>query len=185
MPDIMLLAPIARLLDVSLDTLLAFQEDLTEKEVNELVRTVNGKMEMEDYAEVFRWAKKKMEQYPGSERLHLWMCVTLDANRIVRQVKDAQQYDDFIRDSLNDCWGVKTNMSEQRRRILFIVFLCGRSNMRKRKNIWHIFLPRIRKESENRLVYMPRKGGMKRHINYMKNCCFPTIRYCLLSFIVY
>lgn len=59
MPDIMLLAPIARLLDVSLDTLLAFQEELTDREVNELVRTVNEKMKSEDYAAVFRWAKKK------------------------------------------------------------------------------------------------------------------------------
>ena len=30
-PDIMLLAPIARLLDISLDTLMAFQEELTQE----------------------------------------------------------------------------------------------------------------------------------------------------------
>lgn len=96
MPDIMLLAPIARLLDVSLDELLSFQGELTDREANELVKTVNEKMESEDYAEVFWWAKKKMEQYPNSEHLHLWMCITLDAGRLVRQVKNAGQYDDFI-----------------------------------------------------------------------------------------
>ena len=38
MPDITLLAPIARLLQVSLEELLSFPEDLTEKEIQELVR---------------------------------------------------------------------------------------------------------------------------------------------------
>lgn len=96
MPDIMLLAPIARLLDVSLDTLLAFQEELTDREVNELVQTLNEKMKSEDYAEVFRWAKKKMEQYPNSEHLHLWMCIVLNAGCIAREIKDEERYDDFL-----------------------------------------------------------------------------------------
>ncbi|MDE7341095.1 MAG: helix-turn-helix domain-containing protein [Lachnospiraceae bacterium] len=96
MPDIMLLAPIARLLDISLDTLLAFQEELTDREVNELVQTVNEKMKSEDFAAVFRWAKKKMEQYPNSEHLHLWMCMTLNAGRIVKEVKEEEVYDDFL-----------------------------------------------------------------------------------------
>ena len=38
MPDITLLAPIARPLQVSLEELLSFREDLTEKEIQELVR---------------------------------------------------------------------------------------------------------------------------------------------------
>lgn len=96
MPDIMLLAPIARLLDVSLDTLLAFQEELTDREVNEFVQTLNEKMESEDYAEVFRWAKKKMEQYPNSEPLHLWMCVVLNAGCIAGERKDTEPYEDFL-----------------------------------------------------------------------------------------
>ena len=37
-PDITLLAPIARLLDISLDTLLCFREELTKEEVNEILQ---------------------------------------------------------------------------------------------------------------------------------------------------
>ncbi len=96
MPDIMLLAPIARLLDISLNELLSFEKELTDLEINELVGTVNKKMESEDYAEVFRWAKKKMEQFPNCEHLHLYMCITLDGGRIVREVEDAAQYDVFL-----------------------------------------------------------------------------------------
>lgn len=96
MPDIMLLAPIARLLDISLNELLSFEKELTDLEITELVRAVNKKMESEDYEEVFRWAKKKMEQFPNCEHLHMYLCITLDGGRIVREVEDAAQYDDFI-----------------------------------------------------------------------------------------
>ena len=40
-PDITLLAPIARLLNISLDELLSFREDLTEKEIYQYVDELN------------------------------------------------------------------------------------------------------------------------------------------------
>lgn len=96
MPDIMLLAPLARLLGVSLDELLSFERELTDSEVKELVGILNKKMESEQYAEVFRWAKQKMEQYPNCEHLHMWMCITLDGGRLVKEAENTEQYDGFI-----------------------------------------------------------------------------------------
>lgn len=96
MPDIMLLAPITRLLGISLDELLSFEKELTDAEAKEIVEAVNQKMETEDYAEVFQWAKKKMEQYPNCEHLHMWLCITLDGGRVVKSVENPAQYDDFI-----------------------------------------------------------------------------------------
>lgn len=61
-PDITLLAPIARLLDISLDTLLAYQEELMAEEIRNIV-----------------WE--------------------MDAQRLVRKVPDAGDYDGYI-DSL-------------------------------------------------------------------------------------
>ena len=58
-PDITLLAPIARLLDISLDTLLSFREELTMEEINEIIREADSRLEKEPYEEVFQWAKKK------------------------------------------------------------------------------------------------------------------------------
>ena len=63
-PDITLLAPIARLLGISLDTLLCFREELTMKEINEIVRKADRRLKEETYDETFRWARKKLEQYP-------------------------------------------------------------------------------------------------------------------------
>ena len=40
-PDITLLAPIARLLGISLDTLLSFQENLTKEEIASIVMVLN------------------------------------------------------------------------------------------------------------------------------------------------
>ncbi len=99
MPDIMLLAPIARLLDISIDTLLSFRGELTDKEANDLVKTVSDRLERENYHEVFQWAKKQMEAYPNCEHLILWMTVVLDARRMFEEVPDAKRYDDFIKTS--------------------------------------------------------------------------------------
>ena len=58
MPDITLLAPIARLLNISLDTLLSFHEDLTPEEVNHLISEADARFKESSYEEVFQWAKK-------------------------------------------------------------------------------------------------------------------------------
>lgn len=95
-PDIMLLAPIARLLDISLDTLLSFREDLTQEEINEIIRETDRKMKVEPYAEVFAWAKKKLEQYPNCEQLIQNMAVILDAQRMVQEIADKEDYDTYL-----------------------------------------------------------------------------------------
>ena len=96
LPDVMLLAPIARLLGITLDTLLAFQEDLTEEEMNSLIGELNDRLKREPYEEVFQWAKKKREQFPNCEKLFLNMAVVLDAGRLVNKVPDAEKYTDEI-----------------------------------------------------------------------------------------
>ena len=48
-PDIELLAPIARLLHISLDTLLSFQEKLTDMEIETLIRQMGDKLEKEGF----------------------------------------------------------------------------------------------------------------------------------------
>ena len=53
-PDIMLLAPIARLLDITLDTLLSFEEELTAEEINNIVYEMDTKLKNENYKEVFK-----------------------------------------------------------------------------------------------------------------------------------
>ena len=96
MPDIMLLAPIARLLGITTDILLSFREELTEEEINALVYEADSMLKEKPYEEVFLWVKKKLEQYPNCEQLILQLAVILDAQRMVQEPPDADQYDDYI-----------------------------------------------------------------------------------------
>lgn len=95
-PDIMLLAPIARLLDISLDTLLSFREDLTAEEINETVREADLKLKEKSYEEAFLWAKNKLEEYPNCEPLILYLAIIFDAQRIVQGVLNETVYDDYF-----------------------------------------------------------------------------------------
>ena len=79
LPDISLLAPIARLLGISTDMLLSFREELTEEEMNEIIRTVSNRIKSgEDYGTVFSWAEKKMHEYPNCDRLAFQIAQMLD-----------------------------------------------------------------------------------------------------------
>lgn len=95
-PDIMLLAPIARLLDISLDTLLSFREDLTTEEINGIVREADLKLKETSYDEAFQWAKKKLEQYPNCEPLILSLAVIFDTQRSGQDVSKEAQYDEYF-----------------------------------------------------------------------------------------
>ena len=79
MPDITLLAPIARLLDISLDTLLSFREELTQEEIQDFVYTMNSMLREKSIDEAFEWVKEKIEQYPNCELLILEAAVVLNA----------------------------------------------------------------------------------------------------------
>ena len=97
-PDITLLVPIARLLNINTDTLLSFQETISDEEMGRLVEEANNRLRTEPFAEVFEWAKKKIEEYPNSERLILWMVQVLDAYRSMGNVVNAKEYDEQIKD---------------------------------------------------------------------------------------
>lgn len=82
MPDITLLAPIARLLGISLDTLLSFREELTQEEIQDMIYTLNTMLREQSFGEAFAYAKEKIAQYPNCEYLILEAAVLLNASRM-------------------------------------------------------------------------------------------------------
>lgn len=98
MPDIMLLAPIARLLGITTDTLLSFREELTKDEIRNLIRELDVKLgkDKEKFAEVFLWAKEQMEAYPNSEELLLSFAVMLHARVQLLEIADKESYETYI-----------------------------------------------------------------------------------------
>lgn len=95
-PDIMLLAPIARLLDISVDTLLSFREDLTAEEISALIQEADLRLKKDPYDEAFQWAKKKLEQYPNCEELILDFAVIFDAQRMMQKISKGQEYEEYL-----------------------------------------------------------------------------------------
>ena len=75
LPDITLLMPIARLLGISTDELLSYQQELTAEEIGEILKKATAMLEEMPYQDAFAWAKEKLEQYPNCESLILQMGV--------------------------------------------------------------------------------------------------------------
>ncbi len=95
-PDITMLAPIARLLNITLEELLSFQEHLSDEKIKNYVQELDIRMKRETYEEVFQWAKHIMEQYPNCKALIWQMAVILDAQRLFKDVVDVAKYDTYI-----------------------------------------------------------------------------------------
>lgn len=95
-PDITLLAPIARLLGISLDTLLSFQEELTQEEIASIIMEAEQKLKTESYNEVFHWIKSIIESYPNCLMLVWQLAAILDAQRLIKEIPNAQSYDEYI-----------------------------------------------------------------------------------------
>ena len=101
LPDIMLLMPIARLLGISTDELLSYQQELTTEEIGEILKRETTMLEEMPYQDAFAWAKEKLEEYPNCESLILQMAVLLDAERTIQEIPDPETYDAYI----NACYG--------------------------------------------------------------------------------
>lgn len=97
-PDIQLLAPIARLLGITVDTLLSFREALTEEEIHRFLQEATERLWKDSYEETLQWGRKIMEEYPNSLKLILQMAVLFDAWRLTKGVPDGEQYDELILD---------------------------------------------------------------------------------------
>lgn len=99
MPDIAFLAPIARLLDVSLDTLLDFQDHLSPEEIRNIIQELDDRMDNGTYDEAFSWAKKILEKYPNCDQLVWQIAVVLNAGCILMGA-EAEKYEPYIMDCL-------------------------------------------------------------------------------------
>ena len=95
-PDIELLAPIASLLHISLDTLLSFHEELTPSEIGEIIREMDNMLNTERYEKVYEWASEKIKEYPNCNMLIWQVAVILDARRLTDDSLDSEKYDEQI-----------------------------------------------------------------------------------------
>lgn len=95
-PDIELLSPIARLLHISLDTLLSFQEKLTDFEIGEFIQKMDKMFSKEGYVKTYQWAVNTIKKYPNCNLLIWQIAVMLDSRRIIGECDNPDKYDEQI-----------------------------------------------------------------------------------------
>jgi transcriptional regulator with XRE-family HTH domain len=96
MPDISLLSPLARLLNISVDTLLSHDKELSDTEANRLVATAVEKLKTEPFEAVFQWVKQRLAEYPNCHSLALWMAQVLNSQLLMRETSVDERYTLFI-----------------------------------------------------------------------------------------
>lgn len=95
-PDIELLPPIARLLNISLDTLLSFNQKLTDVEIGEIIEQMDKMFSKEGYDKTFEWAVNVINKYPNCNMLIWQVAVILDARRLAGDCEEPDKYDNQI-----------------------------------------------------------------------------------------
>ncbi len=68
-PDITLLPALAKVLDTDLNTLLSFDNDLTDLEVGSFIGELNAILENEGFDNAFKAAIEKIRKYPSNDKL--------------------------------------------------------------------------------------------------------------------
>lgn len=96
LPDVMLLSPIARLLGITLDTLLQHQEELSDYEADEMIEELNEMARQKGTEIAYTWLKGKLELYPNSFALCVKGTLVFDVARIIEKPSDTEKYDTFV-----------------------------------------------------------------------------------------
>lgn len=92
-PDITLLAPLARVLKIDVNTLLAFNEELTDVEVKKLTKEVGEMASKEGLQKAFEKASDLIKEYPNCDELIYWISVVLRIHLLGPQIEEKDKYE--------------------------------------------------------------------------------------------
>lgn len=95
-PDITLLSPLARILKIDVNTLLAFNEELTETEVNKFGREVSEIASKEGFQKAFERGSDLIKQYSISDELILRVSSILRLFLVIRPMEGKDKYEKKI-----------------------------------------------------------------------------------------
>ena len=90
-PDITLLPSLARVLGVDLNTLLSFQEDMTEREIGLFLNQVYETAGAEGAAAAFALARDKLREFPNSDLLAYSLAGLLEGLALMAPAAEEQE----------------------------------------------------------------------------------------------
>ncbi len=137
-PDITLLAPLARLLQIDVNSLLHFEERLTAKEIGKFANSL-GQLTMEKgIEEGFLWAQDKIKEYPTDDLLIYTAATLLQGTLLLQGEKTDKKYQEY--QNIIEQWLIKTSNSseidvkEQSQKSL-IYYYINQNNLPKAKEL--------------------------------------------------
>jgi transcriptional regulator with XRE-family HTH domain len=95
-PDITLLAPLARILKIDVNTLLAFNEELTDAEVKSLTKGVGETASKEGFPKAFEKASNLIKQYPSCDELVYSISTVLRIYLLNPEIGEKDKYEKKI-----------------------------------------------------------------------------------------
>lgn len=97
-PDISILAPLARLLKIDVNELLAFQEELTEQEIGLFINQLSENITLNGIEKSFQETIDLIKQYPNCNKLILWAAQILNGCLVMKlqNITDIKKYENQI-----------------------------------------------------------------------------------------
>ncbi|MFT8352325.1 helix-turn-helix domain-containing protein [Clostridium saccharoperbutylacetonicum] len=92
-PDITLLSPLARILKIDVNTLLAFNEELTASEVNKFGKEISEMASKEGYQKAFERGSDLIKQYSNSDDLILRIASILRLFLVTSKLEEKDKYE--------------------------------------------------------------------------------------------
>jgi transcriptional regulator with XRE-family HTH domain len=92
-PDITLLLPLARVLKIDVNTLLAFNEELTDVEVKNLTKEVGEMASKEGFHKAFEKGSDLIKKYPSCDELIFWISSLLRIYLLGPQIEEKDKYE--------------------------------------------------------------------------------------------
>lgn len=98
-PDITLLAPLARVLQTDVDTLLSFREELTDIEINAFIKEISEEVSAEGYEAVFEKVNHMIREYPNCDKLVLYSAQIMNGYLAmkIQDIIEKEKYENQIK----------------------------------------------------------------------------------------
>jgi transcriptional regulator with XRE-family HTH domain len=95
-PDITLLAPLARILKIDVDTLLSFNEELSDAESKQLVKELSDFIKNEGFILGFERGEALLKEHPNCDILRLYTADILRLHLTVKETSNSELYENKI-----------------------------------------------------------------------------------------
>jgi len=95
-PDITLLSPLARLLNINVDTLVSFNEELAEKEIYQMLQELSVLAKKEGFIKAFEKGEALINEYSSCDMFILSVAQMLNVYMSLQEVEHADKYEKRI-----------------------------------------------------------------------------------------